>query len=155
MRGKPAGRRKIQPDAKYNSLTISKMINYIMLDGKKEKARNLVYNGLEKASKDLGVEVKELVDKVIFNVMPRLEVRTRRIGGANYQVPVPVVEHRGLALAMKWIVEACREKQGKNFDEFFAEELIAAYKNEGAAVKKRETTEKMAEANRAYAQFKW
>ena len=155
MRGKQATRKKVMPDQKYGSVVVSKLINYVMLDGKKQKSKDLVYSALEIASKNAKVDAKELVDKVIFNVMPRLEVRSRRIGGANYQVPVPVTEHRGIALAMKWIVEVCRDKQGKDFDEFLAEELTAAYKNEGAAVKKRETIEKMAEANRAFAQFKW
>lgn len=155
MRGKPATRKKVTADTKFGSLVVSKLINYCMLNGKKAKSQALVYSALDKASKIAKVDAKELVDTVINNVMPKLEVRSRRIGGANYQVPVPVSEHRGIALAMKWIVEVCREKQGKDFDEFLAEELLAAFKNEGAAVKKRETAEKMAEANRAFAQFKW
>lgn len=155
MRGKQSQRRQVEPDAKYGSLVVSKLINYAMLDGKKRKSRDLVYSALEKASANVKTDVKDLIDKVIFNVMPKVEVRTRRVGGANYQVPVPVAEHRGIALAMKWIVEACREKQGKDFDEFLAQELTDAFKNEGTAVKKRETVEKMAEANRAFAQFKW
>jgi small subunit ribosomal protein S7 len=155
MRGKPATRRKVMPDPIYGSLVVSKLINYVMLDGKKQKSRDLIYAALERASKVTKTDAKELVDTVIMNVMPKLEVRSRRIGGANYQVPVPVAEHRGIALAMKWIVGVVREKQGKDFDEFLAEELIAAFNNEGAAVKKRESVEKMAEANRAFAQFKW
>lgn len=155
MRGKPATRRKIEPDVKYNSTTITKLIHYVMLDGKKIKSTNLVYAGLEKAAAKLKTDPKDLIDKVIFNVMPKIEVKSRRIGGANYQVPVPVAEHRGIALALKWIVEACREKQGKSFDEFLSVELMEAYNNEGSAVKKRESVEKMAEANRAFAQFKW
>jgi len=155
MRGKQASRRKVVPDQKYGSTIITKMINYVMLDGKKEKSVNLVYSGLAQASAKLKVDPKEIMEKVIFNVMPKIEVKSRRIGGANYQVPVPVAEHRGIALALKWIVDSCREKQGKSFDAFLATELIEAFNNEGAAVKKRETVEKMAEANRAFAQFKW
>lgn len=155
MRGKQAKARVTKPDAKYGSPVITKFINYVMQDGEKAKSEKIVYAAMERAAQLQKIEVKELVDKVIENVMPKIEVRPRRIGGANYQVPVPVSENRGIALAVKWIVSACREKQGKPINEFLSEELIAAYKNEGTAVKKRETVEKMAEANRAYAQFKW
>lgn len=155
MRGKQSKVRVTKPDAKYGSPVITKFINYVMQDGEKAKSEKIVYAAMERAAQLQKVEVKELVDKVIENVMPKIEVRPRRIGGANYQVPVPVSENRGIALAVKWIVSACREKQGKPINEFLSEELIAAYKNEGTAVKKRETVEKMAEANRAYAQFKW
>ncbi len=155
MRGKPSTRRKIEPDVRYKSTIVTKLINYVMLDGKKRKSTDLVYSALDQAGKKLKAEPKEIVDKVIFNVMPKVEVKSRRIGGANYQVPVPVAEHRGIALALKWIVEACRAKEGKNFDSFLATELIEAFNNEGTAVKKRESVEKMAEANRAFAQFKW
>lgn len=156
MRGsKQAVARKVSPDPRYGSQAITKFINYVMLHGERVTAESLVYAALEKAAKDLKVGAKELIDQVIMNVMPKLEVRARRIGGANYQVPVPVAEHRGIALALKWIVGVVREKQGKPFSDFLAEELTAAYKNEGAAVKKREMVEKMAEANKAFAQFKW
>lgn len=156
MRGKKVSlARKAQPDPKYGSATVTKFINYMMQDGQKATSTKIVYEALESAAGTLKVEVKDLIDQVIANVMPKLEVRTRRIGGANYQVPVPVTEHRGLALALKWIVTVVREKQGKPVHKFLAEELIAGYKNEGAAVKKREMVEKMAEANKAFAQFKW
>lgn len=156
MRGKKLSlARKVQPDVRYGSPAITKFINYVMLEGQKATATKLVYAALEKASTALKVTGKDLIDQVIANVMPKLEVRPRRIGGANYQVPVPVSEHRGIALALKWIVGVVREKQGKPMSEFLAEELMAAYKNEGAAVKKREMVEKMAEANKAFAQFKW
>lgn len=156
MRGKKVSlAKKVQPDPKYGSATITKFINYMMLHGEKATATKIVYAALEDAAKNLKVEVKDLIDQVIANVMPKLEVRARRIGGANYQVPVPVPEHRGVAMALKWIAGVVREKQGKPIHNFLAEELIAAYKNEGAAVKKREMVEKMAEANKAFAQFKW
>lgn len=147
--------RKVQPDPKYGSATVTKFINYMMLEGQKATSTKIVYAALEEASATLKVGVKELIDQVVANVMPKLEVRTRRIGGANYQVPVPVPEHRGVALALKWIAGVVREKQGKPIHKFLAEELMAGYKNEGAAVKKREMVEKMAEANKAFAQFKW
>lgn len=146
--------RKTQPDVRYGSPVITKFINYVMQDGEKATATKIVYGGIEKAAKELKVEVLDLISTVISNVTPKLEVKTRRIGGANYQVPTPVSEHRGLALSLKWIVGVVREKQGKPMADFLAEELIASYKNEGAAVKKREMVEKMAEANKAYAQFK-
>lgn len=156
MRGQKGSlARKAQPDPKYGSPVVTKFINYMMQDGQKATATKIVYSGLEEAAKQLKVEVVALIDQVIANVMPKLEVRTRRIGGANYQVPVPVPENRGLALALKWIVGVVREKQGKQIYKFLAEELMQAYKNEGAAVKKREMVEKMAEANKAFAQFKW
>jgi small subunit ribosomal protein S7 len=156
MRGKKHSLAKAAtPDPRFGSPAITKFINYVMLDGQKATATKIVYDALEKSSKELKVEVKEVMDMVIANVMPKLEVRPRRIGGANYQVPVPVTEHRGIALALKWIVGVVREKQGKPMSDFLAEELIASYRNEGAAVKKREMVEKMAEANKAFAQFKW
>lgn len=156
MRGKKVSlARKLQPDPRYGSETITKFINYVMLHGERTTAEGLVYAALEKAAKETKTSAKEVIDQVIANVMPKLEVRARRIGGANYQVPVPVSEHRGIALALKWIVGVVREKQGKPFSDFLAEELIAAFKNEGAAIKKREMVEKMAEANKAFAQFKW
>ena len=156
MRGKKGSlARKALPDPRYGSPTITKFINYMMLDGEKATSTKIVYEALEEAAKQLKVEVKDVIDQVVANVMPKLEVRARRIGGANYQVPVPVPEHRGIALALKWIVGVVREKQGKPMNKFLSEELIAGYKNEGAAVKKREMVEKMAEANKAFAQFKW
>lgn len=156
MRGKKQSlARKVQPDPRYGSATITKFINYMMQDGQKATATKIVYEALENAAKLLKVEVKEVIDQVVANVMPKLEVRARRIGGANYQVPVPVPEHRGVALALKWIAGVVREKQGKPINKFLTEELVAGFKNEGAAVKKREMIEKMAEANKAFAQFKW
>lgn len=156
MRGKKASQiKRVQPDIKFGSPVVTKFISYVMLHGERVTAERLVYSALEKAAKETKTDVKGLIDQVIANVMPKIEVRPRRIGGANYQVPVPVAEHRGIALALKWIVGVVREKQGKPFDDFLAEELVAAYKNEGAAVKKREMVEKMAEANKAFAQFKW
>lgn len=153
--GKGKIQRKTLPDARYGSEVITKFINYVMQDGEKATATKIVYGALEKAAKELKVEVLDLINQVVSNVMPKLEVKTRRIGGANYQVPVPVAERRGIALALKWIIGVVREKQGKPTADFLAEELVAGFNNEGAAVKKREMVEKMAEANKAYAQFKW
>lgn len=156
MRGKKVSlAKKVQPDPKYGSATITKFINYMMQDGQKATSTKIVYQALEEVAKVLKVDAKDIVNQVVANVMPKLEVRSRRIGGANYSVPVPVPEHRGIALALKWIAAVVREKQGKPIHKFLAEELMAAYKNEGAAVKKREMIEKMAEANKAFAQFKW
>ena len=145
-----------QADSVYGSVKLSRFINYIMLDGKKETARRIVYGALdiikEKSGDKEPIEVFELAIK---NASPVTEVRSRRVGGANYQVPVEVRPERQQALAMRWIVGAARSKKGGTMDQFLATELLLAANNDGEAVKKKENVHKMAEANKAFAHFAW
>jgi len=161
MRGKQAPKRKIKPDIKYNSTLVAKFINYIMKQGKKSIAQKVVYGAFDiieqqiKAKKlpeefDTSLSV---FDRAIKNVAPQLEVRGKRIGGANYQVPFPVRGDRKYALAFRWTIEAAKNKKGKTMAKKLAEELIAAVNDEGDAMKKRNDVHRMAEANRAFAHF--
>lgn len=156
MRRKVKNRNYPKPDFVYDSTKISKFMNCIMEEGKKNAARSIVYGALdfikEKTKNDSPLEVFETALK---NAGPTLEVRSRRIGGANYQVPREVRPERRQALAMRWIIEAARSKKGKPMHMKLAEELIAASNNEGEAIKKKENTHKMAEANKAFAHFAW
>ena len=143
-------------DARYDSVDVSRLINYIMLDGNKSAARKVVYSAFDEIKKKESVENPvEVFETALKNTSPLMEVRSRRVGGANYQVPREVRPERRLALSLRWIVQAARAKSGTPMHKRLAEELIAASKNEGAAVKKREDTHKMAEANRAFAHFAW
>ncbi len=156
MRRKKNIKRDLRPDAQFDSLKVSKFINYVMQEGKKNTARTIVYDCMT-AIKDMAkvenpIEVFELALK---NTTPAMEVRSRRVGGANYQVPREVRPERKNSLSMKWIVEAARGKKGKPMHLKLADEIIAASKNEGEAVKKRENVHKMAEANKAFAHFAW
>jgi small subunit ribosomal protein S7 len=156
MRRKKNLKRDLRPDATYDSLKVAKLINYVMQEGKKNTARTIVYDCMnaikDQAKVENPIEVFELALK---NTTPAMEVRSRRVGGANYQVPREVRPERKNALSMKWIVEAARSKKGKPMHMKLAEEIIAASKNEGEAVKKRENVHKMAEANKAFAHFAW
>ncbi|MEK7213518.1 MAG: 30S ribosomal protein S7 [Patescibacteria group bacterium] len=156
MRRRIKNKHILKPEMVYESVKLSKLINYIMESGKKNIARKIVYdcfNSLkEKAKTENPLEVFELALK---NTTPAMEVRSRRVGGANYQVPREVRPERQRALSMKWIVEAAKSKKGKKMSEKLAEEIFSASKNEGEAVKKRENTHKMAEANKAFAHFAW
>ena len=144
------------PDRKYQSSNVQRLINKSMLDGKKLVAERAVYTALEVAAKKLDSENPlEVFEKALKNVSPNFEVKSRRVGGANYQVPMEVRPSRRSALSMKWIIEAARSKKGMTIAEKLADEIIAASKNEGEAVKKRENTHKMAEANKAFAHFAW
>jgi small subunit ribosomal protein S7 len=149
-------RASILPDHRYNSLTVNKFINYVMQEGKKNTARTIVYGVLdaikEKQKTETPLEIMELAFR---NAAPALEVRSRRIGGATYQVPREVRPERRQALAMRWIIEAASGKKGAPMKEKLYTEIIAASKNEGEAIKKKENTHKMAEANRAFAYFSW
>lgn len=155
MRRKRAGKREIRADSKYNSPVIGHLINIVMHAGKKSIAQRIVYN----AFKIVGERLKEDPLKVFFaaleNARPRLAVRPRRIGGATYQVPIEVTQERGVSMALRWMRDFTNIKKGKPTEIKLAEEIIAAYKNEGAVIKKRDDTHKMAEANRAFAHFKW
>jgi len=142
-----------QPDEVYGSLKVSKLINYVMERGKKDTARKIVYKVMEELKKD-GDPVA-LLEEALDKASPNVEVRSRRVGGANYQVPRDVNPNRKLALGLRWIVEAAEGTKGKPMDVALLNEIKAALKNEGAAVTKRETTHRMAEANKAFAHFAW
>lgn len=143
-----------RPDGTYNSVTVSKLVNYVMIGGKQNAARAAVYEALEELKKKGEVaDPVQLLEQAIQNVAPTMEVRSRRVGGANYQVPHPVRPERQLALALRWILEGARSKHGKSFGLRLADELLAASKGEGEAMKKRENVHRMAEANKAFAHF--
>jgi small subunit ribosomal protein S7 len=156
MRRRRAPKRKILPDLKYNSPLVAKLINIIMLKGKKTIASKIVYQAFEIIKERLNEQdVLKVFNQAVENVRPHLEVKPRRIGGATYQVPVEVRPERGISLALRWIRDFARQKKGKPMPERLAEEIISAYKGEGASVKKKEDTHKMAEANRAFVHFRW
>ncbi len=156
MRRKVKNRNIVKPDIKFNSEKVEKFINRVMERGKKQTAREIVYGAFDVVKEKAKVENPiEIFDTAMKNTGPVMEVRSRRVGGANYQVPREVRPERRQALSMKWIIEAARSKKGKPMHEKLAEELIAASKNEGEAVKKRENVHKMAEANKAFAHFAW
>lgn len=155
MRRKVNTKRVIEPDHKYDSVLVAKFINHIMRRGKKNTARSVVYGALDIAAKKSKKDPLAIFDQAINNISPALEVRSRRVGGANYQVPREVRPERRLTLAMRWLILAAKSKKGKPMAEKLAEEIILASKNEGAAIKKKEDTLKMAEANRAFAHFAW
>ena len=156
MRRKIKNPNIVEPDIMYNSQKLAKFINNIMENGKKETARKIVYKSFEIIKeKTKNPNPLEVFDTAIKNAGPLVEVRSRRIGGANYQVPREVRPERRIALAMRWIIGAARSKKGAPIHEKLAEELILASKNEGTAVKKREDTHKMAESNKAFAHFAW
>jgi len=147
---------RISPDSRYNSERLEKFINNVMLDGKKETARKVIYAALDEIKKKVeGKEPLEVFEEALRNVGPSVEVRSRRVGGANYQVPREVRPERRQALAMRWIINAARAKSGGAASKFYADELIAASNSEGTAFKKKEDTHRMAEANRAFAHFAW
>ncbi len=156
MRRRRAEKREINPDPKFNSQLIGKFTNMLMLDGKKEKAETIVYKALDILTEKSGNNnTVEVFSKAIDNVRPLLEVKSRRIGGATYQVPIEVKPKRGIFIAMMWIRNFARKKKGRPMDEKLAQELIDAYKKEGQAIKKREDTHKMAEANKAFSHYRW
>lgn len=156
MRRKVTNRNIVKPDIKFNSLVLEKFINSIMWSGKKNTARTLVYDALAIVKEKEGVESPlSVFDEAIKNAGPLVEVRSRRIGGANYQVPREVRTERRTALAMRWIIEASRGRKGVKTSQALAEEIMLAAKGEGNAVKKKKDTHKMAESNKAFAHFAW
>jgi small subunit ribosomal protein S7 len=156
MRRKIKNRNIVEPDFIYNSQKLEKFINYIMWSGKKETARKVMYQAFNLIKEKTGnPNPLEIFDLAIKNTGPLTEVRSKRIGGANYQVPIEVRPERRLALAMRWIRDAARGGKGRPMHLKLADELIAASKNEGSAIKKKEDTHKMAEANKAFAHFAW
>ena len=156
MRRRRADKRQIAADPKYNSQLLAKFISIVMLCGKKTVAEHIVYGALDiakqKCQEDSALKV---FNKAIENIRPRLELKPRRVGGATYQVPVEVTTARANSLAMRWLREFARKKKGKPMQTKLAEEILAAYRNEGPAIKKRDETHKMAEANKAYAHLRW
>ncbi len=154
MRGKQAPKRKLKPDPKYQSQVISKFINYIMRNGKKSIAQGLVYRACDIIQKESGTEPLEIFEKAIKNVSPILEVKSRRIGGANYQIPTQVRGERRNALAFRWLIQASKNThKGIGMDKRLAKEILAASNEEGAAMAKKLDVQRMAESNRAFAHF--
>jgi small subunit ribosomal protein S7 len=146
--------REVNPDRMYNSVQVTRIINRVMRDGKKQVAERLVYNGMQKAADKLKVENPlEAFEKALANIQPHMETRSRRVGGANYQIPFEVKGQRQQHLTTMWFVQAARSRKGMSMADRLAQEIIDAYNNQGSAVKKKEDTHKMAEANRAFAHF--
>ena len=148
-------KKKLNPDPVYNSLSVSKFTNMIMLDGKKRVAEKILYSALEILAKNSKEDPITMMDKALQNVSPSVEVKSRRVGGSNYQVPVEVNSKRKQSLAMRWILEAADKRNEKTMKNKLAAELLDAYDNKGSAVKKREDVHKMAEANKAFAHYRW
>ena len=153
MRGKQAPKRKIDGDVKFNDIDVAKFINYIMKDGKKTTAQRVVYDAFEIVKKETKQDPRHIFNKALKKISPLLEVRGKRVGGANYQVPFQVRGERRFTLGCRWLIEASKAKKGKSMAENLSDEIILAAKGEGAAVRKRETVHKMAESNRAFAHF--
>lgn len=146
-------KRKIEPDVKYGSVLVSKFINKIMLNGKKSLAVKLVYKAMDQIQESLKTDPLEVFEQAVKNTSPQVQIKSRRIGGATYQVPIEVKGDRKIHYSLMWIRSAARAKKGKSYDRCLAEEIIDAFNNTGAAVKKKEETHKMAEANKAFAHF--
>ena len=147
--------RKIYPDPKYRSVVISKFINSIMYDGKRSTAEKILYDALEKIKSKNNEDPLKIFNTAISNVKPNLECRSRRVGGATYQVPVEVKSKRAQALALRWLMDATRKRKNKTMADKLYSEILDASQNKGSAIKKREDTHKMAEANKAFAHFRW
>ncbi len=158
MRSKRAPIREVAPDLKYGSVKVARLINYVMLDGKKSVAQKQVYAALEILEQKLGKKAVDILDEVMHVVQPQMEVRSRRVGGAAYQVPMPVRGRRGVALSLRWLVDEANKRPNKEFHTF-AEKLVAevidAINNQGGAIAKRDAAHRMAEANKAFAHFRW
>ncbi|NSL52596.1 30S ribosomal protein S7 [Calidifontibacillus erzurumensis] len=151
----PVPRRDVLPDPIYNSKLITRLINQIMVDGKKGKAQTILYNAFDIIRERTGNDPMEVFEQALKNIMPVLEVRARRVGGANYQVPVEVRPERRTTLGLRWLVQYARTRGEKTMEERLANEIMDAANNTGASVKKREDTHKMAEANKAFAHYRW
>ena len=153
MRKSQAPIREVTPDARFSSALLSRFIGKLMLEGKRSKAEKIVYDALDMAKEKTKQEPLEVFETAIKNVSPSVEVRARRVGGSTYQIPIEVSPRRRTQLAIRWIVDAARKKQGSPMAKRLADELVAATKNEGAAMKKKEDVHKQAEANRAFAHY--
>ncbi|MFS8638479.1 MAG: 30S ribosomal protein S7 [Gemmatimonadota bacterium] len=154
-RRKRAIKREIPPDPQYGSTTVSKFINVLMYDGKKSLAERIFYDAMRIVEEKSGQPAMNVFKQAINNAKPVVEVKSRRVGGATYQVPVEVRPERRTALAMRWLIQFARERGEKTMAERLANELLAASRNEGAAIKKKEDTHRMAEANKAFAHYRW
>lgn len=155
MRRRAAAKRAILPDPKFKSEMIAKFINMVMMHGKKSVAEKIVYGALDSVSEKTKIEAVEALEKALDNVRPMVEVKSRRVGGATYQVPVEVRPNRRNALAMRWLVDAARKRGEKGMGARLAGEILDAAENRGSAVKKREDTHRMAEANKAFSHYRW
>jgi len=148
-------KRKKLPDPKYGSDMVAKFINRVMIEGRKATAERIVYDSLDVVNRQMKTEPLPVLDQAIKNVTPLLQVKSRRVGGATYQVPVEVQPERGLSLAMRWLLASARARNGKSMAEKLAVEIMDAAQGQGATVKKRQDTHKMAEANKAFAHYRW
>lgn len=155
MRRRRAQKREVIPDPKYKSQMVSRFMNIIMKEGKKSKAEHIVYRCFDILAEKTGKPALDVFQKALDNARPLLEIKPRRIGGATYQVPIEVRSERGVSIAMRWIRNFARTKKGKPMEIKLSDELLDAYKGEGSAVKKKEDTHKMAEANKAFAHYRW
>jgi small subunit ribosomal protein S7 len=151
----PVTPREIPPDPVYNSVLVQKLINKVMLDGKKSTAEKIVYGAMEIIRDKTKQDPLTVLEKAVQNLTPLLEVRPRRVGGATYQVPIEVPPRRGLSLALRWLVRAARERKGMPMRERLAAEVLDALNNTGGAIKKKEEMHRMAEANKAFAHYRW
>lgn len=148
-------KRDVLPDPVYGDKVVTKLINQVMLDGKKGIAQNIVYEAFKVAGEKVGQNPKEMFDQALNNIMPMVEVKARRVGGANYQVPIEIRADRRQTLAIRWLVDAARKRSERNMSDRLANELADAFNNSGNAVKKKEDTHRMAEANKAFAHYKF
>ena len=148
-------KRDVLPDPVYNDKVVTKLINQVMLDGKKGIAQGIVYEAFTIASEKVGQDPKEMFTQALANIMPMVEVKARRVGGANYQVPIEIRAERRQTLAIRWLVAAARKRGERNMSDRLAAELVEAFNNSGNAVKKKEDTHRMAEANKAFAHFRF
>ena len=150
-----AGKREISPDARYHNMTVARLANRIMTRGKKSTAERIVYGALDHVHEKTGTNPLEVLVKAVDNIKPRVEVKSRRVGGATYQVPVEINRHRQLALALRWLMQFSKAKKGLAMEKAMAGEILDAYRNQGNAMKKRDDTHKMAQANKAFAHYRW
>lgn len=148
-------KREVVPDPKYRSVTVSQLIAKIMLNGKKRTAEKIVYGALDRLGQQVSKDPVAALEQAIRNATPLLQVKPRRVGGATYQVPVEVLPDRGLFLALTWLIQSARNRKGKAMMEKLADELTEAFQGQGVTIKKREDTHRMAEANRAFAHYRW
>lgn len=155
MRKRQAERRDVLPDPIYRSKLVTRVINKLMIDGKRGVAQNILYVAFEIVEKKTNENVMEIFQKALENIMPQLELRTRRIGGSNYRIPIEVYEERKVTLGLRWLINYSRIRPGKSMEEKLAAEIIDAANGAGGAVKKKEDTHKEAEANKAFAHYRW
>ncbi|MGM0601917.1 MAG: 30S ribosomal protein S7 [Bacillota bacterium] len=155
MRKNRAEKREVMPDPIYDDVLISRIVNKLMLDGKKGLAENIFYGALDIIGEKTGEDPIEVVNEALNNIMPALEVKSRRVGGSNYQVPVEVDEHRKITLSLRWLINAARARGERTMKERIAGEIMEAFNNTGGAVRKKEEVHRMAEANRAFAHYRW